>query len=312
MIRREFEWECEDTTLRGFRFEPDGGQPKASVLIVHGMGESSERYLRFASGLTDSLYAGVAYDLRGHGRTARSVDELGNMGNGGFETAYKDLQCIASEMKRSNPELPIFLFAHSMGSMLAKGALYRDPSLFQAVILSGTTGPPRALLHLGKQIVKREIKRHGHLYQSAVLEKLSFGSYNRPFRPNRTGYDWLSRDRDEVDHYVADPLCGKILCAGSFYTMLLWILETHTPENLVKIPKDLPILVISGDRDPVGEMGKGIMQLERLYRRYGLRGVEMRLYKDARHELLHELNRDQVMMDIVEWMDQKCQLHLSK
>ncbi|KYP80097.1 alpha/beta fold hydrolase [Ferroacidibacillus organovorans] len=311
MIRREFEWMRGDVMLRGFQFEPHEERPKASVLIVHGMGESSERYHRFANALTDSLYAGVAYDLRGHGRTARSVDELGDMGNDGFETAYEDLRSIALEIKRSNPELPLFLFAHSMGSMLAKGALYRDPSLFQAVILSGTTGPPRALLQLGKMIAKREIKRHGAHYQSGILERLSFGSYNRAFRPNRTGYDWLSRDRDEVDRYVADPQCGKTLCAGSFLAMLSWLFATHTPENLVRIPKDLPILMISGDRDPVGEMGKGVTQLARNYKRYGLKCVDVRLYKDARHELLHELNCDQVTRDITEWMDQKLQLSLS-
>lgn len=287
------------------RFLPDGGKdPKGVVHVAHGMAEHGGRYARLAEALTAAGYAVYANDHRGHGRSASCPDELGSLGGRSrFWRAVRDLEELVQHEKREHPGLKIVLFGHSMGSFLVQGLLTTRGEALAGAILSGSGGKPGLLASTGRIVARAERRRLGDAGKSALLDALSFGEYNKAFAPNRTRFDWLSRDPAEVDAYVADPLCGFTCGASLWVDLLDGLAEIARPSGLARVPKDLPIYVFSGDRDPVGENGRSVTRLVEAYRKAGLRRVTQRLYPGGRHEMLNETNRDEVTRDLVAWLD---------
>lgn len=282
----------------------DGGAVRGVVQIAHGMGEHAARYAPFATFLTGAGYAVYANDHRGHGMTAGAAGHRGHFADAdGWRLALEDMRRVAAIIAADHPALPLFLFGHSMGSFLARSFILRYGAPLQGVVLSGTGGDPGLLGWLGLALARGEIRVRGARAASGLLTKLSFAGFNAPFRPNRTPFDWLSRDDGEVDRYLADPFCGGYFTAAFFRDLFSGIREVSRPIAVGDVPAGLPILLLSGERDPVGNGTRGVRQVADAYRRAGVRDVTCRFYPDGRHEMLNELNRDEVHRDIAGWLD---------
>ncbi len=284
------------------RFEPDARPARAVVQLVHGMGEHGARYERFASALTGDGIAVFAADQRGHGRTAATAQELGHFADrDGWEKIVADQRALGVRISELHGGLPRALFGHSMGSFIALECLTRFGDAYRAAVISGSSGSagPRAWVFRGLATVER--LRLGVRGQSALLQRGVFGQFNTPFEPAATPFDWLSRDPAEVAKYVADPLCGFVLTAGSLAELARALQGLYAADHLGRIPHELPLLAIAGERDPVGGRA-GVDRLVAELRAAGLTRVEAKLYPDARHELLNETNREAVTLDVRAWL----------
>lgn len=293
---------ADDTSLFTHRWLPDG-EPKAVVQIAHGMAEHSARYARVAEALTAARYAVYAHDHRGHGRTAGAADHGYFADRDGWARVVADLRQVTDYARAEHPGLPVFLLGHSMGSFLARSYVIQDSHDLAGLVLSGTAGDPGALGKVGAGVAALEARLRGRRHTSSLLDKLTFGQYNAAFKPNRTDFDWLSRDDAEVDAYVADPLCGNTFTSGFFADLLGGLAGINDPQQVAAVRRDLPVLLVSGDRDPVGDGGKGPRAVAQAYREAGLTDVTCTLYPEARHELFNETNRDEVLADVVSWLD---------
>jgi alpha-beta hydrolase superfamily lysophospholipase len=289
------------------RWRPDEGAAiKAVVHVAHGMAEHAARYARLAEALTAAGYAVHANDHRGHGKTAASDGELGFFAQEkGFDRAVTDLAELVALAKKQHPKLPVFLFGHSMGSYMVQEFLIEHGGELSGAVISGSAGKPNLLASAGRLVARAERMRLGEHGKSALLTSLSFDAFNKQFAPNRTRFDWLSRDEAEVDKYVADPLCGFMVTTSLWVDVLDALATIAEPSRQAKIPKDLPVYVFAGSEDPVGEKTRSLDQLIGAYRAAGLKDVAHRYYPGARHETLNETNRDEVTRDLVAWLDSK-------
>jgi alpha-beta hydrolase superfamily lysophospholipase len=285
---------------------PEGPQT-AAVQIAHGLAEHAGRYARLAEALTVAGYAVYANDHRGHGRTARTPDELGFFAEqDGWQRCLDDLWQLNRHIAAAHPGLPIILLGHSMGSTLAEQFMGEHGDALHGVVLSGANGKPSSLASLGRAITRAERARLGARGRSKLIQSLTFEAFNKRFAPARTGFDWLSRDPAEVDKYVADPLCGFPA------TVQLWIdfldawAAVSTAAHRRRVPKTLPIYLIAGGRDPVSGDTRQLAPWLRDYEAAGLVKLEHKFYPDARHELLNEINRDEVTGNLVRWCNQAC------
>jgi alpha-beta hydrolase superfamily lysophospholipase len=199
------------------------------------------------------------------------------------------------------PHHPVILFGHSMGALVAQHLAARNR--FDAVAMSGANGNVSALVHVGKLITRFERLRLGKRGKSELLNKLSFDAFNKAFKPNRTSFDWLSRDEAEVDKYIADPMCGFLCSTQLWADMLDAITEAANPELRAKIPKQLPVYLFSGSRDSANNEGRGSTALAEYYRSIGMEKVSYRIFTQARHETLNEINRDEVTTHLIDWLD---------
>lgn len=273
--------------------------PKAIVQISHGMSENILRYDEFARELVEEGFTVYGHDHRGHGETAASIEDLGYMDDkDNFHSMVYDLKDMNDLIKRENEGIPIILFGHSMGSFLSQRYIELYGDSIDGLILSGSNGKQKAINNLGIPISYLEMKIFGRRKQSKLMDKLSFGSFNNNFKPVRTNCDWLTRDEKEVDKYLNNKYCGNIFTASYFYDLLKGLKEIHKESNLKKIPKSLNIYILAGSKDPVGENGKGIINLYNLYKKLEIKNVSYKLYDGARHEILNEINRDEVINDI--------------
>jgi alpha-beta hydrolase superfamily lysophospholipase len=291
------------TQLHVNRWLPDG-PTKAVVQVAHGMAEHSDRYARFGERLTAAGYAVYASDHRGHGSTARTPKDAGYFADDqGWDTVVEDLHLVSEHAREEHPGLPFFLFGHSMGSFLSRSYAARFGADLDGLVLSGTAGDPGVLGKAGLALAAAQARLRGRRHVSGLLDQLTFGQYNAAFKPNRTKFDWLSRDEAEVDLYIADERCGTVFTSG-FYVDLLRALGAINSDAVVSgVPKNLPIHLVAGSMDPVGEQGKGVHRVADQYRRLGVQDVSVKLWPEARHEVLNETNREEVADEVVEWLD---------
>lgn len=290
-------------TLFGLSWGQRQMRPKATMLILHGMGEHIERYAHFASHLAEQGYVIYGYDQRGHGRTDTGTATHGYLGPNGFSSLITDADMAVKWIKSQYPQTPVILFGHSMGSFVAQSYVLEHSRDIDACILCGSNGPEGVMLRIGRWLARRYAKRHGAYAESKTLTKLTFGQYNKPFRPNQTPFDWLTRDTDALAAYLADPLCGFPLSAASMFDMFDQLMQMYQLSKVRLINRNFPIFIIAGEADPVGHQGKGIQKLIQVYQSCGLERVSKKIYPQARHELLHELNRIEVYADVVDWID---------
>jgi alpha-beta hydrolase superfamily lysophospholipase len=296
--------DAEGTDIYVYKWLPDEGTPlKAIVQISHGMAETAARYERLARALTENGYMVYANDHQGHGQTAQCLDNVGFIGEAGFDGMLQSMKQLTDLIAAENEETPIFLFGHSMGSFLVQRYIQKYGQTLQGAILSGTDGKQSIMIHLAIWLAAREVKKYGERHCSLALTKLVFGSYNNAFKPNRTHFDWLSRDHEEVDKYIGDSFCGTIFTASFYYHFFSFLKKLHQEQNLQQIPKRLPLYLFAGDKDPVGNNGKGVLNLIKLYKKHKIENISYRLYKNGRHEMLNEINRDEVERDLVAWLD---------
>jgi len=276
-------------------------KPKASILILHGMAEHQNRYLPFAQFLLDSDFDVYLYDHRGHG-TDKKLNELGFFAyNKGYQLVTNDAIEVSKYIENHNRSNKFILFAHSMGSLIARNVI-QSYDKYDGVILSGTAYPPKLLLSSGLLIALLVKKIKGPKYISPFLSNLLFGSKKYTKLSNRTVYDWLSRSHQVVGAYIHDPYCG-FTCTASFYHDLMELTANAANKKLIKLTKpDIPMLIISGEKDPVGGFGKDIKRLLSVYKKLGFTNVAYKIYPECRHELINELNKEEVYNDIRSWI----------
>ena len=302
----EFRYPSGDgTEIFAMKWSPEDLQkPIAAVQLAHGYAEHIGRYAAFAGKLAEAGIVVYGNDHRGHGKTNVNAGKaICFADEAGFDKVVADMRTLTEIIKAENPGIPLFLFGHSMGSMLTRRYIQLYGDDLAGAVLSGSGVFSNGLLKLGTVVAASEIKRKGRAHPSRLLDKLVFQNFNRGFKPARTNLDWISRDPVEVDKFLADPLRGKIGSAGYFHDFFSGLLVMNNVENIQLTPKDLPLHFISGTADPVGgKDGKGIVQICKAYQQAGLLNVSCKLYEGARHELLNETNKDEVAQDIIEWI----------
>ena len=281
------------------------GEPKAVLQIVHGIAEFVERYDTFANYLTGLGYVVVAEDHMGHGQSING-DGIRGYFHGGWFGAVADTYKLLTDTKAEYPDLPYVLFGYSMGSFMARTILCQYPdSGISAAIICGTGWQPTFAMPALLKVVDLVCKKTGETHPSEKLQGMVFGSYNSRVEHPRTAFDWLSRDKEIVDAYIAHPLCGFTASCGLLRDMMTGIYYIQLPEHLENMRKDLPVFFIAGGDDPVGTYGKGIHQAASAFRNVGMTDVSVRIYPLCRHEILNEINKEEIFEDVANWLEKK-------
>ncbi|MBQ2250746.1 MAG: alpha/beta hydrolase [Lachnospiraceae bacterium] len=308
MREREFYLPSSDGMhqLRCMEWIPDG-TIKAVLQITHGMVEHIERYREFCVWMAERGIVVIGHDHLGHGKTVYNREEFGYFGSKeGMTHVVKDIRRVTVYSKKKYPDQKLILLGHSMGSFLARKYLsvYKDgPDGF---ILMGTGAPPEALVSAGSLLAGSMRKLKGEMYRSPLLYKLSLGNYNAKFKPVKTPYDWLTRDESLSKDFGEDESCQFIFTTAAYQDFFRLILNVAKEEMAGHARTDAPILIISGDNDPVGDNGKGVRKVYERLHKAGVDRLEMVLYEGARHEILHEINRQEVFEDLYEWIAENC------
>lgn len=277
---------------------------KGVLLISHGLAEHGKRYADLAEYLTGYGYAVFAADHRGHGLTCEDrlgIDEAPDT----FHEIVKDMELLNGKAARAFPHVKRMLLGHSMGSFAAIRYAELFPDSIDGLVLSGSNGPQSGvMLKAASLIAKYKIRTDGADSPGGLLNDLVFGMYNKKFKPSRTAFDWLSRDASQVDRYVEDRFCGFVPSNRFYLSFFDNLGRTYDRAEMARIRKDLPVLILSGTRDPVGEMGKGPLRLAKILSEdVGVRDLYVRLYKDSRHEILNEVNKEEVYKDLHTFLD---------
>lgn len=292
------------TQLHGAQWTPADREPIAVLQIAHGVAEHILRYDDFARYLNDRGILVAGHDHLGHGKSLPEGGTPVYFGDGStWNTPVDDVYVLHTRLKEQYPHLPLLLMGHSMGSFLSRTYLIRYPGTVKAAVLMGTGWQSPAAL-AGGLALAGTLARRDAASTNATVTALAFGTYNKTFKPNRTEYDWLSADEENVDNYIADPLCGHDATVGLFHEMLWGIRFNQRPGNLRKMDRETPILLISGEDDPVGGMGAGVRQTYQAFRHAGVADCTLKLYPGLRHELLNEkAHRTEVYETIWNWME---------
>lgn len=279
----------------------DYGQIKGVVQISHGMAEYSNRYAGFALELCKSGYAVFVIDHVGHGSSVADKNMLGFFGENGEETFVEDLKALTDIIKNEYNDLPLYLLGHGMGSLIARKYTAKYGYLLDGVIYTGTSGQNPAL-GVGIQLANTLIKQNGPYYRSELLDTIAFGAYNRKTE-KRTECDWVSRDTKEVDKFIADDLCGYKYTVSGMKALFLTLKAVSTRRWYNSVPLSMPILLLSGSMDPIGDYSKGVNEVYKTLKKTGHKYVTLKLYEGARHEILNEINRKEVYEDIINWLN---------
>ena len=306
MKREEFTFKGKEAVdIFYYRWQvPEELEAKGIFLILHGMAEHSFRYDNFANFLCEHGYIVYATDHRGHGKTGKSIDRLGYFGEGGWSLLVNDVYQLLSIIKSNHKDIPIILFGHSMGSILAITCISEYGSEFDEVILSGTTNGNSGFFRKSSLCLAKIIAffTDGQK-KSPLMDKVAFGKYNKKFS-KETSVEWLTRDEEKKQEYLDDELCGFICTASFFVDMLDGINKNAKESNVERVPSNLPMYIFSGTMDPVGNYGKDVFNTYELYKDVAkLENVKLKLYEDGRHEMLNEVNKDEVYKDILEWIE---------
>ena len=302
-MRKEIAYpSCGKGEIRGLRWEPEG-EVKAVVQIVHGIAEHVQRYDHFASFLADNGILVVAQDHMGHGRSIEGGSTKGYF-TGGWFAAVEDTYRLLQDTRDEFPHVPYILLGHSMGSFIARTILCKYPdSGIAGAIISGTAWMGGAIVTAGHALASLICKFRDEKLPSDTLQGMMFGGYNKRIEHPRTKSDWLTRDEAIVDAYEADPDCGFVTSAGLLRDMLVGLKFIHNKNNLMRMEHKLPVLFLSGEEDPVGGYGVGVRAAAEAFQTAGMRHVSLRLYPQGRHEMLNELNRDEVYGHILSWIE---------
>ena len=295
---------CGAGKIHACRWTPEG-EIKAVVQIVHGIAEFVERYDAFARYLNGLGFLVVAEDHMGHGQ---SINGNGIQGyfHGGWDAAVEDTCRLMKDTMAEHPGVPYVLFGHSMGSFMARTILCRYPdSGITAAVICGSGWQPTAAMPAIIKLMETVCKKVGETNPSEKLQKLIFGGYNNRVEHQRTAFDWLSRDNKTVDDYIAHPLCGFTASCGLLRDMMKGIYYIQQKQNLQNMRKDLPVFFIAGGEDPVGSYGKGIHSCVEAFQKAGMTDVDVRIYPLCRHEILNEINKEEIFEDVAQWLETK-------
>ncbi|MBR2895189.1 MAG: lysophospholipase [Oscillospiraceae bacterium] len=277
------------------------------VQIAHGVAEYGARYAPFAEYLCKHGFVVVANDHLGHGLSRIKDRPMVYLGDeDGWTHVVNDMESIRHRTEKVFRGKPYFLFGHSMGSFLARTHLIQYPGVLDGCILCGTGHMAVPVITGGKLLADREIRRLGRIAYSELADQLAFGAYNKRFAPNRTAFDWVSLNPENVDAYISDPWCGGKTTLGLFRDMMGGLGFITKQSNMNQMDHELPVLFIAGDCDPVGDMGKGVHKAYDCFKKAGLRDVSIKLYHGLRHEILNEKTNQYVYRDVLDWLEGRC------
>lgn len=302
-----------ETQIHALKWLPNSNI-KAIIQIAHGMSEYIDRYDNFAKYLASNGYIVCGNDHLGHGQSVISKDKYGYFGkNNGWQNLVDDMHKLSTLIKKDKKEykgLPYILIGHSMGSLLARQfcTLYSD-ELLMAILMGTNGGNP--LIDFGIKLCEKKIAQEGILVRADDINKIAFGRYNKKAYPRHSDYDWLSRDTNEVDKFVNDPLCGITFTYGGFLDLFKLVKEVSGKKWAAKIPLELPMYFLSGNMDPVGNYSHGVVKVVDWLTSTNHKNVSIKFYEDARHELLNEINREEVYKDILKIIDKVVKAHNS-
>lgn len=307
MTRNEFYYPSADgkTKIHAVEWLPEG-EPKAILQIAHGVTEYILRYEEFAKFLTEKGIAVIGNDHIGHGTSIAEGAERMYFGpEGSWDWVVEDIKKCLEITKNKFPNTPYCLLGFSLGSFLARTYLTKYPGTLNGAIIMGSGQLPPFQISIAKFMVNNEAKKVGEDHTSPTIQKLSYETYNKYFAPNRTKYDWLCASATSLDEYIKDTMRGEDFTAGLFRELLNGMAFTAKQSNIEKIDKNMPILFLSGDKDPVGEQGKGVIKAYDCFKKAGIKDVNMKLYPGLRHDILREDCRQDIFEDIYNWMKDK-------
>lgn len=279
---------------------------QAIVHINHGMGEHAARYQRFADFLNTRGYHVYAHDHRGHGYTTASDAPLGQFAaKDGWSKVIADVKAVNTHIHGQHQGLPVICFGHSMGSIIAFNYALRHSDTIVGLACWNAGFNAGGLAMIGKIILKIERMFKGSDVPSGITRKLTFDAWNAEFKPNRTEFDWLSRNEAEIDKYINDPYCGFPISISLWLDVLEGVYFAADDANLPALSNDMPVHLLAGGADPCSEKGKAIATIARRLREHGLNDVTLNILADTRHESLNEINRDETMAGFADWLDQR-------
>ena len=284
-------------------YVPGSEKIKGIIQFSHGMCECVDKYKEFINFVVNNNYVFCGNDHLGHGRSINSEDEKGFFASkNGYKYVVNDLYKMTKYIKKRFPNLPIFLIGHSMGSFIARCYASKYGNNINGLLLCGTIGPQWPI-EGGIQLADRIIKKHGELYRSKTLDKLSFEFANINFEPVKTRYDWTCSNEEAIKDHLRNKESQFIFTASGFKD-LFYLVKNCNDEKIIKdTPKNLPMFIFSGSMDPIGENGIGIKKVVEIYKKMGIKDVEYKLYADKRHEMLRETNMNEVFADILNWIE---------
>jgi alpha-beta hydrolase superfamily lysophospholipase len=305
-MKEDFFYNSNDgvTTIHGIKWDVDN--PRAVIQIAHGVTEYIDRYDEFANFLNSKGFVVVGNDHIGHGK---SIDEskgpmyFGNAGS--WDYAVEDLYCLYNETKKDYESIPYFILGFSLGSFLVRTLLIKHPEVGDGAILMGTGQTSWLNIKLGLMMANSEVKKHGDSAFTDKIDDLTFGTYNKKFKPNRTKLDWLCGNEEALDKYLEDVNRGESFSAGLFRELLSGMMYDRDIENIKKMNEDLPVLFLSGDNDPVGDFGKGVKNAYSDFKKAGIKNLDIKLYPGLRHDILNEKNKEDVYNDVFDWLDKR-------
>jgi alpha-beta hydrolase superfamily lysophospholipase len=297
----------DDITIFYYKWPANKKIPlKGIIQISHGVGEHAGRYQPVAKTLQEEGYEVYANDHRIHGESVKNDASLGFYdGDDYFSDALNDMRHLTEIIKKEHPNKKIILFGHSMGSLLSREYATKYGDDLEALILSGTANFMKGLGSFGLLSAQFLGKLNGKHRSNEFLKNLFFTQFNRKFKPNRTKVDWISSDENQVDLFEADPLRIEDFSLSVFLDLLKGSKKVNQISTFKNTPKNLPLFIFSGDKDPVGEMGKGVEKVTNKYQKSGIKDITLKLYKGGRHEMLNEVNKNEVEQDVINWLNEK-------
>ena len=305
-MKKDFYYPSKDvvTTIHAIEWTPDE-PPRAILQICHGMCEYIDRYDEFAQFMRSHGFVVVGNDHLGHGQSVASDDLHGFFAEyNGNLTVLKDIHTLRKMTKEKYPGIPYFILGHSMGSFLTRQYISRCGKGLAGAVIMGTGSSQDKTLRAAMRVCRTIAAFKGWKHRSETVHKLSMGKYNKHFEPTRTICDWLTKDTEFVDAFVQDPLCMFRFTLNAYYNMFASIEDCQAQEVIDRIPAELPMLLISGQEDPVGDYGEGVrIAFQRYHDACKDRDLTMKLYENDRHEILNETDREQVFADLLDWME---------
>lgn len=306
-MKREFYYASKDerTQIHAIEWVPEG-KVKAVLQMCHGMVEYIDRYHDFAEYLCANGYYVVGHDHLGHGKSISSSDKLGFFHEtNGNEYVIGDIHELRIRTEQKYPHVPYFIMGHSMGSFLVRQYIGFYGAGIAGAIIMGTGDQPNVILHMGKAVCRLEAMLHGWKHRSHLVDGMAVGAYNKRFEKETDGSNWLSRNPENVKNYRNDLLCGYMFTVNAYYHMFSGMLKMNMQEKAGRIPKGLSVVFVAGKEDPVGNFGKGVKAVYKRYKENGIQDVKIRLYEEDRHEILQELDREQVFQDLFMWLEKR-------
>ena len=305
MKKEEFYYASRDelSQIHAVRYTPEDVEPWCVLQIVHGMAEHIEIYEAFAKFLTDRGIVVTGESHLGHGKSVGEGQLQGYFCKMDPATVVvRDVHRLKKMTESIYPNLPYFILGHSMGSFITRNYISRYGTGIEGAIIMSSGVMPGGMIKAAKAAMNIIGKVYGEKHVSKFCDNLAFGNYNARIENPKTSVDWLTTDEREVQKYIDDPMCGFTFTINGFKGLMELMFRAQAPEYLEKVPKELPLYVIAGLEDPVGSYGLVVTELPKLLAQFGVTNVEAKGYKNARHEILNDACRQEVMEDIYAWL----------